>query len=246
MKKNENSFIQQLWSPNLPLRYATNMKNIRILVADDHPIVAEAVKSHLGKYPGFNVCATVCSSTEIFAKLTEGNVDVLVTDYSMPGGVFGDGLTMLRRLRDRYPDVRIVVFTSIDSPGIIAALESNGFHAIVHKRDDTDELIFAINRVLRGDGYLSPGTRQAAHHSDTINVAGALSNREVEVLRMYLAGSNVSEIAIALKRSAKTINNQKRAAMAKLFCKTDAELFKLQAIGAINAEDHMSHLHGSH
>lgn len=213
------------------------MRNVRILVADDHPIVAEAIKEQLDKYPGFAVYPPVGSSTEIFAQLDMLKIDVLVADYSMPGGDFGDGLTMLRRIRERFPKVHIVVFTSIDSPVVVAALQSNGFLSIINKCDDIDELIVAIDRTVRGDSYLGRSMRQAARQFEGGNAERitSLSCREAEVLRMYLAGSSVTEIANALRRSAKTINNQKRAAMAKLSCKTDAELFKLQAIGDINA-----------
>lgn len=214
------------------------IKNIRILVADDHPVVAEGVTQHLDRHPGFSVCSPVTNSTELFAQLSAIEIDVLVTDYSMPGGDFGDGLTMLKRVRYKYPHICIVVFTGLDSPGIIAALNFNGIHSIVNKADAMSELILAIDRAARGDGYHAKCVREIERASRAFYPQGvsALSRREAEVLRLYLAGSRVSEIADVLKRSAKTIYNQKRAAMTKLLCKTDAELFSLQAAGGITAE----------
>jgi two-component system capsular synthesis response regulator RcsB len=215
-----------------------SMKNINILVADDHPVVAAAVREQLDRHPGFSAHPPVANSTELFERLDVLQVDVLVADYTMPGGDFGDGLTMLKRVRDKYPHIRIVVFTGLNSPGIVTALESNGINSIINKSDEADELIVAIGRALRGDGYLGRGVQESACHSKGLSSCGnvTLSGREAEVLRIYLAGYSVNEIADILKRSAKTIHNQKRAAMAKLSCKTDAELFRLQAIGGITGD----------
>ncbi|MGS0743409.1 response regulator [Glaciimonas sp. GG7] len=219
-------------------RYPVTIKHIRILVADDHPVVAVAVTQQLNRHPGFSAYAPVANSTELFERLSVIEVDVLVADYAMPGGDFGDGLTMLKRVRDKYPHICIVVFTALNRLGIVAALEFNGINSIINKADDVNELIVAIDRALRGDGYLGRSIREIGRQSKVFCKRGlvALSRREAEVLRLYLAGHSVSEIAAALKRSAKTIYNQKRAAMAKLLCKTDAELFSLQAVGGIARE----------
>ncbi|WP_211445253.1 response regulator [Collimonas humicola] len=216
-----------------------NNRNISILIADDHPIMAAAVKEQLDRHPGFSAYPVVANSTELFERLNTLQVDILVSDYSMPGGVFGDGLTMLKRVRDKYPHIRIVVFTGLNSRGIVTALESSGINSIINKGDDADELIVAINRALRGNGYLGRSIQKTAYppkEFSSVKNNITLSIRETEVLRLYLAGHSVSEIADALKRSAKTVNNQKRAAMAKLSCKTDAELFRLQTIGGVGGE----------
>lgn len=219
-------------------------KKVRILVADDHPVVADAVNEHLERHPGFNTFPPVANSTELFERLNVLEVDVLVADYAMPGGIFGDGLTMLKRIREKYPAIRVIVFTGVNSPGIVAALETSGIHSIVSKSDDPDELIIAIDRALRGNGYRGRCIQEQAHqakcrggHGSSNNAA--LSTRETEVLRLYLTGISVSGIADALNRSIKTIYNQKRAAMVKLSCKTDAELFRLQAIDGIKG-DHLA------
>ncbi|WP_211451788.1 response regulator [Collimonas antrihumi] len=211
------------------------MKKVNILVADAHPVVATAVKEHLGRHPGFSVHPSVANSTELFDRLSSQQVDVLVTAYIMPGGAFGDGLTMLKRVRKHYPTVRIIVFTSLDSPRILTALKSLGINSIISKRDAITELVVAIDRALRGTGYHGRCIHEIVERSNCLNIGGheALSVREAEVLRMYLAGHCIAEIANSLKRSVKTIYNQRRAAMAKLSCKTDAELFQLQSIHGI-------------
>ncbi|MBC7489339.1 MAG: hypothetical protein H7240_04460 [Glaciimonas sp.] len=91
---------------------------------------------------------------------------------------------------------------------------------------------------MRGEGYRERSIRHISRESKAFCIRGitALSRREAEVLRLYLAGRTVSGIADVLRHSAKTIYNQKRAAIAKLLYKTDAELFSLQAAGGITEE----------
>lgn len=216
-----------------------NTKDINILVADDHPVVASALREKLDRHPGFSTYPTVANSTELFKSLDILHVDILVADYAMPGGIFGDGLVMLKRVRNKYPHVRIVVYTGLNSAGIVAALESNRINAIISKSDEENELIAAIDQALLGNGYLGRSIKEIVSQPKKINgLSGdaTLSSRETEVLRLYLGGFSVNEIAAALKRSPKTINNQKRAAMVKLSCKTDAELFRLHAMGGISTE----------
>ena len=87
---------------------------VKILIADDHPIVASTLREMLSPDPGFHVLPPVSNSTELFKALETNSVDVLITDYCMPGGAFGDGLgvqglrsvalqNLRRRLDDRLP-----------------------------------------------------------------------------------------------------------------------------------------------
>lgn len=214
------------------------MKKIRILMADDHPIVALAVKAQIDKHFGHEACITVNNSTGIFTHLNQQPVDALIVDYSMPGGNFGDGLIMLRRIRDKFPDMPIIIFTSINDPNVIAALVASGFHSILSKSAELEQLIKAVNYSLTKRYYSSSSTH-SQHYLSSKNENKnllLLSKKETEVLRMYLAGSSIVEIATTLHRSTKTINNQKRTAMAKLSCKTDAELFKVASFFDVNEE----------
>lgn len=88
---------------------------IRVLIADDHPVVVNGIRRELEGDIGLDIVGTVHSSTELLRLLGSTPCDVLVTDYSMPGGQFGDGLPMLQMLRRRYPAVRIVVITMLDN-----------------------------------------------------------------------------------------------------------------------------------
>ncbi|MBN4665329.1 response regulator transcription factor [Pandoraea nosoerga] len=202
---------------------------VKILIADDHPIIASTLREMLSPDPGFHVLPPVSNSTELFKALETNSVDVLITDYCMPGGTFGDGLVMINRVRRKYPDVKIIVFTSIEQPAIIHALDNCGVLGVMTKSDDLREITVCVERCRRGMSYRGGRAEQILEEQMRRKPTARrpLSPKEMEVLRMYLDGQNVSQIAAALKRSAKTINNQKRMAMCKLGCRTDMELFKL-------------------
>ncbi|GAB3629795.1 Transcriptional regulatory protein RcsB [Pandoraea terrae] len=204
---------------------------VKILIADDHPIVAQTLREMLSPDPGFHVYPPVVDSTDLFKALETQSVDVLITDYTMPGGVFGDGLGMVKRVRRLYPDIKIIVFTAMEQPAIIHALNDSGVLGVLTKCDDVREITVAVERVRRGMRYLGGRAEQILDDQARRKPQSRrpLSPKEMEVLRMYLCGHNVSEIAETLRRSAKTINNQKRMAMAKLGCRNDMELFQLHA-----------------
>ncbi|WP_058378399.1 MULTISPECIES: response regulator transcription factor [Pandoraea] len=204
---------------------------VKILIADDHPIVSSTLREMLAPDPGFHVLPPVANSTQLFEALETNSVDVLITDYCMPGGVFGDGLGMIKRVRRKYPDIKIIVFTSIEQPAIIHALNDCGVLGVMTKSDDLREITVCVERCRRGMRYLGGRAEQILEEQSRRKptTRRPLSPKEMEVLRMYLSGNNVSEIAEALKRSAKTINNQKRMAMCKLGCRNDMELFQLHA-----------------
>jgi len=126
---------------------------VKILIADDHPIIASTLREMLSPDPGFHVLPPVTNSTELFKALETNSVDVLITDYCMPGGTFGDGLVMINRVRRKYPDVKIIVFTSIEQPAIIHALDSCGVLGVMTKSDDLREITVCVERCRRGMSY---------------------------------------------------------------------------------------------
>jgi two-component system, NarL family, captular synthesis response regulator RcsB len=93
---------------------------INLILADDHPALIAGVKHELSRIHTLNVVGTARDSTELVDLLSWVPCDILVTDYSMPGGEYGDGMAMLSFLRRRHPDLKIVVFTTIDNMAIAA------------------------------------------------------------------------------------------------------------------------------
>ena len=203
--------------------------NIRIAVADDHPVLLAGMEHLLGEQPGFQVAGLVRDSTALVELLSRSGVDVVVTDFSMPEGRYGDGVALLRFLRRRFPQVKLVVLTAMESPMVLSSILGAGVACVVSKSDPLQHLLPAIEAVCADRGYLSPEVQRltAATTSDEPGLDhSALSRRESEVLRMFAEGLTVKEIAERVGRSRKTVSTQKVAAKRKLGLTTDADIFQ--------------------
>ncbi|KVP33125.1 LuxR family transcriptional regulator [Burkholderia ubonensis] len=207
---------------------------IQIVVADDHPAVISGLLHTLKKHRTINVVGSAANSTELIAKLSTHRCDVLISDYAMPGGDYGDGITLFSFLRRRYPETRIVVLTMIDNAGVIRSLLKLGIECILSKADATDHLLAAVHGAYAHGRYFSPTIAKVVWQIDLEQPAASnreLTQREAEVVRLFVSGMSVNEIAAQLKRSKQTISSQKNNAMRKLGIDRDTDLIKY-SIGA--------------
>jgi two-component system, NarL family, captular synthesis response regulator RcsB len=204
--------------------------SIGVVVADDHPGMIAGVSHELSSLSTIVLKGTAANSTDLVDVLESTSCDVLVSDYVMPGGKYGDGVALFGFINRRFPDVKLVVLTMLDNPAILGSLDDCGVRAIVSKSDAVSHLVPAIHAAYTGGKYHSPAvdavlrdrTAQRAHP----HTLAALSPREVEVVRMYVSGMKVDEIAAQLNRSKKTISTQKARAMGKLGLTRDTDLIK--------------------
>ena len=203
---------------------------LRVVIADDHPAILIGNKQVLLAMATIEVVATVRNSSELITVLDTVACDILVTDYSMPGGEFGDGMALFDFLQRRYPKLKIVIMTMLDSPIVLKPLIRSGIRCILSKSDDPTHLIPAIHVSSAGASYFSPTILAMAQELET-NARGAvnkseLTKRELEIVRYYTSGLSVTEIAEVLSRSKQTISSQKSSAMKKLGIEREADLFK--------------------
>ena len=202
---------------------------IRVIVADDHPAIVEGIKQSI-VVSTIDVVATARNSTRIIQLLDKGVADVLVTDYAMPGGEFGDGLPLFEFIIRRYPGIKIVVMTMMDNPGVLRTLIALGIRCIISKSDDASHLIPAIHIASSSGQYFSPTVNTIVQTLDKYRGCDKrkahLSKRESEVIRLYVSGMTINSIAVQLHRSKQTVSSQKNSAMKKLGVTCDADLFK--------------------
>lgn len=201
---------------------------IRILLADDHPALLSGIQHDLAAIPTLDVVGVARDSGELVGLLQHQSCDVLVTDYAMPGGAHGDGLTFISYLRRCFPTLKIVVFTTLDSPAIVQELAKLGVESVLGKVNETRHLISAIHAVHAGARYFPSEisrTGSAGHHRNA-DEGLDLTKRELEVVRLYVGGQSINEIAEQLHRSKQTISSQKTSAMRKLGIERDADLFR--------------------
>jgi two-component system capsular synthesis response regulator RcsB len=199
--------------------------HIRVVVADDHPVIRMGIESTLDGLSAIKRMGSAADSTQLIALLDAQSCDVLVTDYAMPGGQHGDGVELIAFIRQRYPDLRIVMLTGIEKLALIRSLMAHGVNAILSKTDDMSHLRAAIHAAHIGRRYYSP---RIANMLKALPATGSarLSQRESEVIALYVDGDSINVIAEKLQKSKQTISTQKVSAMRKLGIETDADLFK--------------------
>ncbi len=177
---------------------------LRVILADDHPVVRGGVRALLEHAGGIHITAEAATAGELFAALARGDGDLVLTDFSMPGGDAADGLSMLGRLHAHWPELPVVVLTMAGNTAVLRAILDTGVLGLLNKSDALNELALAIHAAARGRRYLGGGIRAAL---ETLGLPGdstgkaVLSRRETEVLRLFASGLTVSQIARRLDRS---------------------------------------------
>jgi two-component system, NarL family, captular synthesis response regulator RcsB len=216
---------------------------IRVAVADDHPVVLAGIERLLSGVRDVNVIGLVSNSTELVDLLALNDADVVVTDFCMPGGKYGDGITLLRFLMRRFPRARLVVLTAVESVLALQNILKVPVDVIVSKADQHGCLEVAIRHAYRRHYYLSPAAERLVEeesHQQREGIEAFLSKREMEVLRMYAEGFSISDIGKRIGRSRKTISSQKMSAMRKLGLQSDSEIYRYAMATGLIASSQVS------
>ncbi|MEN5093857.1 response regulator [Pseudomonas protegens] len=206
------------------------MKKIRVALADDHPLVLAAVSDLLHKTPKYEVVAAVTTPSALIQQLSDDpRIDVVITDYFMEGDEkFGDGIRLVTYLIRHFPRVQVLVLTMMSNPMIVAALYDIGVRSVLLKRHDMSELLCALKNVRLGRIHYPPSLEQNELLSSPVrSMADGLSSltpKEYEVLRHFVRGESMMQIAANLKRSVKTVSAQKISAIRKLNLDSDQAL----------------------
>ncbi|ROL74605.1 response regulator transcription factor [Pseudomonas vranovensis] len=203
---------------------------LRIILADDHPIFRIGLRAVLEQIPGIRVVAEAGGPLELTTLLQSLECDVLVTDFMMPLEQQNDGLKLLEQLRRHHPQLPLLVVTMLNNAGLFRAMLALGVNGLLSKASLADELPQAIARLRSGKIYLADSVQQlllqdGAVREDLAREQAALSPRELEVARLLAAGHTVGQIATLLNRSKQTVSSQKVSAMRKLGLANDAALY---------------------
>jgi two-component system, NarL family, captular synthesis response regulator RcsB len=217
-------------------------KPVRVIIADDHPLVLLAIDNLLSGYPDIQVVGRATDTAELFMEIERNPCDLVLMDLYMPGSSDSNEMEVIRQFRLRYPKVALVVLTMETDITPLQRVLSLGVNGLVSKRDRIDLIHVAIVMAMARECYIGPAIRaQLADATVTRRldfVHAMLSRREFEVFTQYASGFGVSEIAGRLGRSVKTISAQKCAAMRKLSLQSDAELFRFAVEHGVVAEGH--------
>jgi two-component system, NarL family, captular synthesis response regulator RcsB len=204
---------------------------VRIAIADDHPLLLSGLTHELEKQAGVTVAGVAQNSTELMDLLNRQSVDVVISDYAMPGGAHGDGVALFGLLKRRFPKMHIIAITMLNNPGVIRSLMSQGIDCILSKADSLTYVAGSLYAARSGKRFFSPTIEAIIKmHGIGENPAASpirnLTTRELEVVRLFVSGLTVSEIAERLHRSKQTVSTQKMSAMRRLGIRRDADLIK--------------------
>ncbi|MGY4730922.1 response regulator [Burkholderia pyrrocinia] len=205
---------------------------IRVIVADEHPIVLYGATKVIAADSAITVVATAGTVNDLYISLAQHPCDVLLCDLAFPKDRVPDGLRLLATIGRRHPSVKVLVFSMHDDPHIVRSLINGGAVGFLTKSvEDFTRLADIIRTVHCNVQYIDARTTQAmaqafqGNRQSKIEGETTLSGREREVLRLLNAGWSVSEIADHLDRSRQTVSAQKKSAMRKLGVQNNREFF---------------------
>jgi DNA-binding NarL/FixJ family response regulator len=201
------------------------MTMLRILIADDHPIVRRGLIEILLRELKDAICGEAENAQQVLAQVEGCAWDLVILDVSMPGR---SGIDVLVELKRAHPKLPVLVLSMHPEDQYGKRVLKTGASGYMNKDSAPEELIKAIRKVLAGGRYVSPALAEKLALDLSENPAQlpheTLSDREFEVLRMIASGKTVSQIAEGLHLSVATISTYRARILAKMNMTTTAEL----------------------
>jgi DNA-binding NarL/FixJ family response regulator len=204
------------------------MKPVRIMLADDHPLIREAIGHLVNSAPEFELVGEAASGKECLARVEELRPDILVLDIAMPEM---NGEQVARELRHRLPELKIVALSGYTDRQFVRAMTKAGAKAYVVKSASGRELIQALRAVASGKNYLSPEVTGAvmtlwedSARSAELSAQSTLGKREKEVLKLIAEGHRSAKIASQMGITVATVEAHRRNILRKLHLHSAADL----------------------
>jgi DNA-binding NarL/FixJ family response regulator len=200
------------------------MRLPRVILADDHTLVADALSQLLA--PHCEIVATVADGHALLDSAALLKPDVVVADIAMP---LLNGLEAGRQLKEKMPGVKLVFLTMNEDPELAVEALKAGASAYVLKKSAASELLSAIQVVLRGKTYVTPQIARGMRESFIRDPRGrkhpkVITPRQREVVQLLAEGKSMKQVAYALKVTPRTVAFHKYRIMQELGLRTNAEL----------------------
>ena len=200
---------------------------IKVLIADDHPIVRQGLRQILSDTADMVVAGEAVNGQETLAQVRAGGWDALVLDITMPDR---SGFDILKELKCEQPHLPVLVLSMHAEEQFALRVLKAGAAGYLTKENAPEELVKAIRKVVSGGKYISPGLAETlAFNLDPASGwprHETLSDREFQVMQLLASGKTVAEIAKALSLSAKTVSTYRARLLEKMNLKTNAELIR--------------------
>ncbi|MFC1902980.1 response regulator [Chloroflexota bacterium] len=191
---------------------------IRVLIADDHPVVREGLSTMLSREQDIQVVGEAENGTEAIKKAGELQPDIILMDLRMPEV---DGVEAMRLIKVKNPDMKFIVLTTYDNDEYIFKGIEAGARAYLLKDAPREELFKAIRTVYKGESLIQPAVASKvldrfAELSHQAKAPGELSERELEVLKLMAKGAANKEISASLYISESTVKTHIQSIFLKL------------------------------
>jgi DNA-binding NarL/FixJ family response regulator len=193
---------------------------LRILLVDDHEVVRVGVRALIERQPGMEVIGEASTVREAVSQAEQLAPDVVVLDIRLPGG---SGLEACRQIKAHRPETRIIILTSYPDDEVLFDAIAGGADAYVLKQIGSDDLIYALERVGRGESLLDPtvtnqvfAKMREVRREERAHAFAELSVQEMQILARIAEGETNREIGEAIHLSEKTVRNYVSIILSKL------------------------------
>lgn len=204
----------------------------RVLIVDDHAIMLDGLESLLAKQDDVKIVAKTTNANYALAYFRKEEIDVLITDYSMPGM---SGAALIREAKKMNPKLRAIVLSMHDESHLVQEIITAGADGYILKKYAQQEIIQAIRIVTDGGQYWSPEINQVLirglKKQDEVNIE--LSARELEVLKLLILEMTTKEVAQKLFISERTIETHRKNLLRKTNSKNTVGLIKYAYLNKI-------------
>lgn len=203
---------------------------VSVLIADDHDLIREGIKTILRDQPGYRVVGEAVDGEEAVNHVKRLKPDVLLLDITMPKR---SGLDLIEQVHRLSPATKIIIISVHRSHLYLTKALQSGVKGYLHKDNATEDLLPALRRVTAGSTYLSAGvadylTERLAHEGkgQAVPREATLTEREIDVVRLVVEGKTAKEMAELLFISPRTVENHKQAILKKLGLRKTSDLIK--------------------
>jgi len=200
---------------------------VKVVLVDDHSVVRSGLRRLLESHKSIEIVAEADTGESAYQVYGEILPDVMLMDISMPGM---GGLEAAKRILQRYPQARIVIFSMHEAVSFAAQALKTGVKGYVTKTGVAEDLVQAVLDVAKGRTFLSQDVAQKVALQTLIgesNPLQQLTSREFEVFRLLAEGKRVEEVADMLKISQKTVANYYTMIKQKLSVNSPVEMVRL-------------------
>jgi DNA-binding NarL/FixJ family response regulator len=206
-------------------------RRTKIIIADDHPMMASALAQHLEDHPDYKVIQMAHSFDELMEALKK-NPDILILDINLNGI---NAIKRMKQIKSLQPSLKVLIFSSYNMPSLVKKALKEGVNGYILKDTDRFGLLAALDAIENGKQYIG---QQVAHKKKNISILdnslkddfikqAELSKREVEIMKLIVEGKDNQVIAETLFISKHTVQSHRKSLFKKMNVHSAQELIRL-------------------